>query len=352
MKKTGQGKVPREFLDEVVFASLGADSESVIVRPGHGLDNAVVSLGKSVLIVTTDPLSVIPSIGTKESAWLSVHLLATDLATSGVEPQFAAFDMNLPPEMKLGSIASYVRAVGEECRKLGITIVGGHTGRYPGGGFTVVGGGTMFSVAERSGYVTPAMAQPGDAILVTKGAAIGATAVLANSFPSVIRKKAGEKTLRMARARLHDCSGVKDAKAAAAVGLHTSVTSMHDATEGGVLGGLSELSSACGRPVIVDRESIPVSEEALAVCRVFGLDPLTALSEGTLIVTCKPAAVDAVVASLSREAIHCSRVGRVGEGTRSPGLFLSSRGSTPKPCVPGRDRYWEAYSRGVKMGWT
>ena len=96
------GKVPREFLESSVFPNLGARRNSVLVGPGHGLDNAVISLdGKKVLLVTSDPLSVIPSIGLRESAWLSVHLLASDLTTSGVGAQFAVLDVNLPPEMEL-----------------------------------------------------------------------------------------------------------------------------------------------------------------------------------------------------------------------------------------------------------
>ncbi|HEV2389577.1 MAG TPA: hypothetical protein VGS04_02520, partial [Nitrososphaerales archaeon] len=76
-----QGKVSREFLERAVFSNLGAKRSSVLVKPGHGMDNAVVSLGKrGVIIVTSDPVSVIPAIGMKESAWLSVHLLASDLA--------------------------------------------------------------------------------------------------------------------------------------------------------------------------------------------------------------------------------------------------------------------------------
>ena len=253
-----------------------------------------------MLVVTSDPLSVIPSIGMKESAWLSVHLLASDLTTSGVEPQFAMLDLNLPPEMELPAVGAYLKAIGDECRKLGIAIAGGHTGRYPGSGYTVVGGGTMFSVAGRDAYVTPAMAKPGDAVLITKGAAIGATAVLAHSFPETIEKKAGAAMLGKAKSRLRDCSTVKDARSAASVGLRENVTSMHDATEGGVLGGLFELSSACGLPVVVRREAIHVPEEASAVCGAFGLDPLTTLSEGTLIVTCRPEAVEGLRAALAK----------------------------------------------------
>lgn len=343
-----QGKVPREFLESAVFSNLGAKRSSLIVKPGHGLDNAVISLGGSkVLVVTSDPLSVIPSIGMKESARLSVHLLASDLTTSGVEPQFAMLDLNLPPEMELPAVGAYLKAVGDECRKLGIAIAGGHTGRYPGSGYTVVGGGMMFSVAGRDDYVTPAMAKPGDAVLVTKGAAIGATAILAHSFPSTIEKKAGAAMLSKARSRLRDCSTVNDARAAASVGLRENVTSMHDATEGGVLGGLFELSSACGLPVVVRREAIHVPKEASAVCGAFGLDPLTTLSEGTLIVTCRPGQVEGLRAALAKARIDSYEIGRVGRRGQGRGLWVSSGGSKPRAHAPEPDRYWEAYADGV-----
>ncbi len=344
-----QGKVPREFLERVVFANLGAKRGSVLVKPGHGLDNAVISLGgKKVLLVTSDPLSVIPSIGMKESAWLSIHLLASDLTTSGVSPQFAMLDLNLPPEMERPEVGAYLKAVGDECRSLGIAIAGGHTGRYPGSGYTVVGGGVMFSVAGRDAYVTPAMAKPGDSVLITKGAAIGATAVLAHSFPETIGDKAGAALLRKAKSRLRDCSTVRDAQAAALVGLHGKVTSMHDATEGGVLGGLFELSSACGLPVVVKREAIHVPGEAAAVCGVFGLDPLTTLSEGTLLITCKPAAVEELRAALDKEAVENYEIGRIGKRSQGKGLWVSSGASRPIQATPNPDGYWEAYSDAVR----
>ncbi len=348
---TQQGKVPREFLESAVFSNLGAKRSELIVKPGHGLDNAVIALGgKKVLIVTSDPLSVIPAIGMRESAWLSVHLIASDLATSGVGPQFAMLDLNLPPAMELPVVEAYLKAVGDECRALGIAIAGGHTGRYPGSGYTVVGGGTMFSVADRASYVTPAMAKPGDAVVITKGAAIGATAVLSHCFPETVREKAGAALLRRAKARLRDCSTVKDALTAASVGLRESVTSMHDATEGGVLGGLFELSSACGLSVIVDRDKVNVSDETAAVCESFGLDPLTTLSEGTLIITCRPWAVEDAVAALREEGIASYEIGRIGPKGKRKGLWVASGGSKAEPHTPGQDGYWKAYSEAVARG--
>lgn len=343
-----EGKVPIEFLESSVFRNLGAARPELVVGPGEGLDNAVVSIGGGkALVLTSDPLSYIPEVGPEASAWLTVHLLASDLSTSGVPPQFAMFDFNLPPALDLVSAGAYLKAVGRECKRLGIAIAGGHTGRYAGSGYTVVGGGTMLGVCGEDSYVTPAMAGEGDAVLITKGAPIGATAVLAASFPEVVEARAGSRVLRKARARMRDCSTVADAAAAARVGLRSRVTAMHDATEGGVLGAASELSSACGLPVFVDAEKVQVPEECEAVCEAFALDPLTTLSEGTLVVTCKRSAVQALAGALAGAGVESCEVGRVGKRGEGSGLWLSSGGSTPRRHRPGRDGYWEAYAKAA-----
>jgi hydrogenase maturation factor len=43
----GLGKVDRDFLSRVLLKNTGAKSDSVVVGPGMGLDNAVISVGGS-----------------------------------------------------------------------------------------------------------------------------------------------------------------------------------------------------------------------------------------------------------------------------------------------------------------
>jgi len=346
------GKASRAFLEKVVFENLGARRSSVLVGPGHGRDNAVISLpGKrKVMVVTADPLSIIPSLGMERSAWLTAHLLASDLATSGVAPQFAVLDFNLPPKLGTEDFRSYLKALGREFERMGVAIVGGHTGSYPGCDYTIAGGGMMFSFADESGYVTPSMAKAGDVLLMTKGAAIATTAVLAWAFPNRVSEETGAGILARAKGYLRECSTVREALEVSSLGLRDRVTSMHDATEGGVLGGAYELASACGRAVTVDTDSIHVSRETREVCALFGLDPLVSLSEGTLLITCRPDAVGEVVATLRRSRVACFAIGRVGES--GEGLRISSKGGRPKPFVPPEgDRYWEEYAAAARRGW-
>ena len=343
------GKESGRFMDKAVYAHLGKSSNRTVVAPGKGLDNGVVSLGGGrVMIVTTDPISAIPGFGAKKSARLSVHLIASDYTASGCDPEFAIFTYNFPEVMSESERMAYVEEVGLECARLGITIVGGHTGTYPGAGFTVIGSGTMMGLAPEGGYVTPAMAQAGDAIMMTKHAAIEATASFALSFPVFVAAKAGKEAGRRARQMISLCTTVEDARIARKIGVgRGGVSSMHDATEGGVLGALEEMAAASRKAFAVETENIPVPAAVRKVCGAFGVDPLTTMGEGALLITCAPARKSRLQGNMRRKGIRLTEIGKVSDGR---GLWLSRGDSSPSRFVPRRDGYWSAYERAAGNG--
>ncbi|MDV3292666.1 MAG: AIR synthase family protein [Nitrososphaerales archaeon] len=349
MSMNEYGKPGPDFMKRVVFNSLGASDRRTIKGPGRGLDNAVVAVGRTgVMLITTDPMSVIPAVGMERSAWLSVHLVASDYTTSGLRPEFAAFNFNFPDEMRTSDRAWYLRCVGTECQKLGVSIVAGHTGSYPGAGYTVIGGGAMFGFGSRGEYLDPTMARVGDTILMTKGAAIEATATLAFSFPRYVEREAGGVVLRGAKRFIGLCSTVRDAALASSFGKGPSgVTSMHDATEGGVLGALEEVASASGKAFVVDRETVHVPPESEAVCGAFKIDPLTSLSEGTLLLTCNESRAEGLAKRLRRDGVPAFVIGRVRQGR---GLWMSEGGRTPRRLRPKPDQYWKAYMLATESG--
>jgi len=335
-------------MEEAVYSHLGSRSPKVKVGPGRGLDNSVISVGNGrVMLVTTDPVSVVPQFGPELSGWLSVHLIASDLTSSGVDPEFAVFSYNFPQAMTQAERKEYVRAIGAECQRLGIAIAAGHTGSYPGGGYTVIGSGTMIGFAEAGRYVTPAMAKVGDRILMTKHAAIEAAASLAFSFPEYVERKVGAGAAGRARSLVNLCTTVGDARAARKAGLGAhGVTAMHDATEGGVLGALDEMAGASRKAFEVDADEVPVSSEAAAVCGAFRIDPLATMGEGALLVTCRPGAVDGVRRRLKDLGVGVSEIGTVREGA---GLRVA-RGGRSVRFRPEQDRYWTAYEDATRHG--
>jgi len=336
-------------MEQVVYSNLGWASKRVRFGPGIGLDNGVLSLGNGqVMIVTVDPVSAIPAFGMKLSAWLSVHLIASDLTASGVDPEFAIFSYNFPPMMTHNERKEYLTSVGDECSRLGISIVSGHTGTYPGAGFTVIGSGTMLAIAAEGGYLTPSMARVGDAILMTKHAGIEATGSLALSFPKFVEAKVGKRLAGRAKSMIRLCTTVGDARAARRAGIgRGSVTSMHDATEGGVLGALAEMATASKKGFEVEVKNIPVSPEGAGVCSAFGLDPLSTMGEGALLITCRPGKVNEVGRALSEVGIDLHQIGVVRKGS---GLTLLDGHGRSRIYRAMKDRYWSAYESAVRRG--
>jgi len=346
------GKPDRKYLAKVIYRRLGARRGDVVVGPRFGVDNAVVRIGaRKVLVVTADPLSFIPTLGASASAWLSVNLLASDLTTSGLVPQYGVFDFNLPPTMSQGLFANYWKYFHEECAKLGLAIIGGHTGRYQGCDYTVIGGGTMCAIGKEDQYLTSGMAHPGDEIILTKGAAIETTAVLARVFPRKVKRFIGSDLFEKALAYLPKVSTVSDALAAVSVGVHENgVTAMHDATEGGVIAAVLEVANASKVGVELALSDIPVSLETKEICKLFHIDPFHSLSEGSLLIACKPERTRRVMASLRPAGIGSAVIGKLT--TRRAFRGVDSRGRKRTIRYPKFDPYWRAYWKASSKHWN
>ncbi len=345
------GKFTFDLIEKLVYPKLGAERVEVLVGPGAGRDNAVIQLkGGQVLVTTADPLSVIPALGFKDSAYISVHLIASDLATCGFAPQLFMVNLNVPPEMKNEEFEEYWTSVDEECRKLGIAIVGGHTGRYAGSGYTVIGGGVMMAVVPENRYVASTMAKPGDLIMMTKGVAIATTGILSRGFPQTIEKYFGSAFLKKTKRYLYSFSVVEDALVAASVGLRDQgVTAMHDVTEGGLLGALYEFSEASNTGLEVDISKVIITDEAKEICQLFKISPYKTLSEGTLLLTVKPEKASAVQQALDLKGIKNAIIGKMNDVAQ--GKWIKNEGKQEHLERPEPDPYWTAYWKATSEGW-
>ncbi|TMA06287.1 MAG: AIR synthase [Methanobacteriota archaeon] len=340
-RKYPMGKVSRAFFENVIARHLGEKRRDVVVGPANGVDVGVVRLPDGrALVLTTDPIYIVPQYGWERAAWFAFHILASDLTTSGVAPQYVTMDWNLPMDIEDDQIETMLRIIDRECRKYGAAIVTGHTGRYEGCAYPMVGGATFLATAPKDGWVTADMAKPGNRLLVTKTAALEATAILSNTFPELVHRRLGEDIAMRARALFDSMSTVEDALAAASVGLRgDGVRAMHDATEGGVRNAVWEMAQASGLGVEVDLTKVIVDPAVAEVSKLFGMEPLDAISEGTLLIATEADAADEVLASLRKKGIAATDIG----GFTKPGQPCTDRGRPFRPA--DRDPFWIAFSR-------
>jgi len=339
------GKVSPDIFNEIILPHLGRKRPEVLVGPRNGVDVGVTELGRGqVMVTTTDPVFVVPAYGWERSAWFAVHILASDAATSGLAPQYITVDLNLPLSMDRKAFEPFWNVFHSECEKIGMAIISGHTGRYQGCDYPMVGGATVICIGPKSRYVTPAMAMPGDKVIVTKGAAVEAAGLFAVTFPGRLAEKYGAAFAERAAGIFRQMSVVEDALTAVEAGVRRKgVTSMHDATECGVWGGLFEVARASGVGMDIQKSSIIVQDDIAAVCRLFDIDPYSSISEGTLIITCRPRKAGEVLARLSDKGIPASVVGEVTGAESGINLFDNGRRTVLEH--PRVDPFWQAFAR-------
>ncbi len=336
------GKISPEIFKQVIYPRLGRRRPEVLVGPQSGVDVGVVDIGGGkVLISTTDPVFVVPQYGFERAAWFAVHILASDAVTSGIAPSYITFDLNLPLAMTREELQLLWGTIHDECDKLGMAVVTGHTGRYQGCDYPMVGGATVICIGERDKYVTPTMAGPGDRVIVTKGAAIEAAGLFAVTFRDHLAKRYGEPFAREAEQIFWQMSVVEDALTAVQVGVRDDgVTTMHDATECGVWGGLFEVARASGVGMVIDEDKIICQPVVRRICETFGIDPYRSISEGTLILTCRPHKAHEILARLSDKGIPASEVGEVVPGDE---VRVSVDGRERALEHPEVDPFWGAF---------
>ena len=347
-KETGMGKISREFFNSNILPKLGYEREEVLVPPRNGVDVGIVQTGpEKVMAITTDPFYIVPAYGWDKAAWFAFHIIASDLCTSGLTPEYMTVDLNLPTAITDEEIGKMWDTIHFEAKKYQVSIVAGHTARYEGTDYPMVGGATMIGTGHINSYVTSAMSQPGDAVVITKTIALEATSIFSQLFQNHIEKNLGEYNLKMGRKLFYKMSTVQESLEASRFGLRDhGITSMHDATEGGILGALHELAEASGNGIYIDKDQIPLYDEVKEITGLFGMDPFRSISEGTLVLTVKKDLAEEFVRVLIGNGIDATIVGEMKE--KSFGRKLTSNGREENLVPPERDDFWVAISRAIE----
>lgn len=344
------GKVSSEVFKKDLLNFCGAQRGEVILGPRFGVDTALVDLGNGdVLAISSDPLSLIPSLGMKVSAWLSVHLLANDMSTTGFAPQYAQFVLNLPLSLSRELFKDYWNNIHSLCQKMNISITGGHTGQTSGIESTIAGGGTFFLKAPKDQVLNSSMAKAGDSILMTKHAAISSTSLLSMAFPITVQKELGSKIQQEAADNFWKLSVLKEATLAhQTLQPHSALHAMHDVTEGGILGAIQEMAQASSLGFTVKTDLIPVPDEVRLLAELFEIDPLISIGAGSMIMAVSPGSESKLIDALAKERIEAVQVGTFTEN--SDQLLEDKFGKLSGFTFDGTDPYWEAFFNALNLG--
>jgi len=346
MKDAKIGKIDLDTFTSFLLQRLGKQDNTVIVPPKTGIDAAVIDIGNGkVLIIAEDPIFAIPRQPLEMFGWYTVHIGASDVAVMGVKPRYMMYSLLMPPETREGDFRTIVDAIHSAALELDIAIVGGHTGYYPGFAAPTIGGVTVFAISSKESYVTPAGAGAGDHVILTKGPAIETAGILSVLREGELLQRYPASLVERAKALCSQMTVVKDALLAMDSG---GVTAMHDATEGGVIGGLFEIASASDVGMEIDEGMFVYPEEVRMVCEAFGIDPLAAIAEGSLLITARPTYSKKIVSRLNAAGIEASIIGDVLHDQRT--RIIKRRDGAEVPLeIPPQDPFWPIFFESVEL---
>lgn len=303
------GKVSPEDLEKYVFHRTGKKRSSVVVGPAYGEDTAAIEIGDQMLVVNSDPIIFAADrIGT-----LGINIASNDVAASGADPQWLTATYLLPDEN--GNVLDRVtEQIDRASKKLGISVVGGHSEFVPILNRPFLGL-TCFGTTDK--FISTGGAEPGDAIVLTKGAGIEGTGIIATDFYDQVRQTIDEEIIATGQEKMECLSVIEESSV-----LRQYANSMHDPTEGGIIDGLLELAVASDLEMVIEKERIITSKDTELLCAEMCVDPLKIFGSGALVATLPQRSSSKAVDELQVRGVSASVIGHTRE-SEEPKLTIN-----------------------------
>ncbi len=299
------GKLPHEFLRELVQTHTAAD-ERTIIGAALGEDAAVLDAGDHYLLAKTDPITFV----TDRIGYYAVHVNANDIYCMGGKPRWFLATILLPERSSTRDMAADIfRQISQTCHAEKIVYCGGHTEVTLGLDRPIVIG-QMLGEVEKEKLLHKGLICEGDAIILAKPIPIEATAIISREKEREITRAFSADFVKRCM-NLLKSPGLSVAAPARVAIKAGGVHALHDITEGGLATALHEISLAAHLGLEVKSESIPILPEGKLLCDHFGLDPLGCISSGSLLIVCSKSSVNNILGALENAEIQAAEIGRM-----------------------------------------
>ncbi|MHA1680228.1 MAG: AIR synthase-related protein [Promethearchaeota archaeon] len=315
------GKLPagilKDYLDK--YTNAGNDPR-VLNAPRLGDDAAVIDMGVFALISKTDPITM----AVEHLGHYVVNVNANDVVTKGAVPRWFQSTLLFPEGTIKEEVEQVMFDIKKACDELDVTIVGGHTEITPSVKQPIAVGNMMGEVlkqpavteakkgvVEKERLIDPSNVVEGDDLVIIKGLAIEATALIALERPELLEEKGFDETF------INKCKdylknpGINASIPGVAAIQAGKIHAMHDPTEGGFGNAVNELAELVGCGFKIYPERIKIYPETKKICEALGLDPLFLLASGSLILVSPPEETVNIVRAVRNLKLDASVIGSV-----------------------------------------
>lgn len=324
------GKLSPDLLKSSVLRFEGTKRPEVLIGALLGEDSAIIDMEDRLLAISVDPITGASS----HIGRLAVHVSCNDVVSNGAEPFAIQVLLLMSVNDTPSDVERIMKEISETAHAVGVQVIGGHTEftdkvTEPVVAVTALGKVTKDKLATSSG------AKIGDKIIISKGAGIEGTAILAKEYRDILSDLPAN--LLDEAAEFYDMiSIIPEGRIASSL----DVKVLHDTTEGGVLGAMWEIAEASEVGFEIDANAVPIRPETKAICDKLGLDPLKLLSSGTLIMVTSES--DLLLNKLHEAKIDAEVIGTIVD--KSKGRVIVRQNEEIQILGPTTDELWRLKS--------
>ncbi|MBV4426025.1 AIR synthase family protein [Clostridium tyrobutyricum] len=294
------GKLDWDDLKYLINSNKTVLREDVRIRSGIGEDCSVVNFGDKECVLSTDPITG----ADKNSGKLAVNINCNDIASCGIEPVGILVTILAPEHSTLEEINSVMQEIDHETKKLNVEILGGHTEVTRAVNKMVISC-TVIGKGEAKSAVATSGAREGDDIIITKNLCLEGTSIIVNDYEKEVANILSEAEIKEAKSYIENISVVEEGLISGKFG----VNSMHDITEGGILGAIWEVAKASKKGFKIYKDKMPITEITSKLCSKYDIDPLRLISSGSMLITAENG--KSLVEILEKNNIKSCIVGKI-----------------------------------------
>lgn len=300
------GKLTNEELDEIIFSKNKFTHPNVLIGSGVGEDCSIIDFENELCVISTDPITAtIENIGK-----LAVHVSCNDVASKGVKPFGIMITLLAPPKCKLEEIKKVMNDIINLTRDLQIQVIGGHTEITDAVNKIIISSTCLGKAKKDKMVFGNEEINLDDSLIMTKYVACEGTTILYNEFKDKINHLLTDNDKNDIQYLSESLSVIDEGLIACQIG----VKSMHDVTEGGVLGAAWEINQKTHLGLEIHLKDIPILQVTRKIADYFNIDPYKLISSGVMLIVVAKENEFNLIDSLEKAGISAKVIGKFIEG--------------------------------------
>jgi hydrogenase maturation factor len=298
------GKVSESVLKRSVLKYVQQNNKSV-ENKCHLIQEAKVGADASLFAVSgEDVIGSATAVAVGRNPMVAVESIinaCNNLICSGAEAFGVQIGLVLPEAMYESELRHVMEAAKVYAAEQQLLILGGHTTASKYVTETIA---TVTALGTKANSDSQAL-RPGMDVVMSKWIGLQGTAKIAKEQKEALLQRLPARFIAEAASYDKYMSVVPEAKVAWKEG----TIAMHDVSGGGIFRALWELAERAETGIRIDLKKIPVKQESIEICEVFGLNPYELLSGGALLMVAEDG--DVLVEKLAQEGISAAVIGRL-----------------------------------------